>query len=261
MLSLRYRLINVLHPTAPFRRFARHFGPSLLVAVGAFLIAVAALTAPVGAQTHEAPPPNPAAPAAQQSEHSTPKEASAHAAPAGGGHQGEAEAKGHGSTLVQTIAKLFNFALLVGILAYYLKAPISAYLVSRSTQIRQDLVTAAETRAAAAAQLAEIERSLKALPAELEALKVRGAEDVKTEKVRIAEAAGAERERLLDQTRREIALQLRIARRELVELGADLAVGVARQHITRSITPDDQIRLVDRYAAQLAGPAIGKELR
>src|SRR5262245_45166040 len=52
----------------------------------------------------------------------------------------------HGQTLVQTIAKVVNFAILGGVLVYFLKTPISTYLVTRSTQIRQDLVTAAELR-------------------------------------------------------------------------------------------------------------------
>src|SRR3954464_8364560 len=69
----------------------------------------------------------------------------------------------HGQTLVQTIAKIVNFAILGGVLVYFLKSPVSAYLVARSTQIREDLVTAAETRATAAAQLTEIERRLQAL--------------------------------------------------------------------------------------------------
>jgi F0F1-type ATP synthase membrane subunit b/b' len=46
-------------------------------------------------------------------------------------------------------------------------------------------------------------------------------------------------------------MRLRIARRELTEHAAFLAVGVAEQRIRRSITPDDQLRLVDRYASQL----------
>ncbi len=43
----------------------------------------------------------------------------------------------------------------------------------------------------------------------------------------------------------------RSAKRELTEHAAQLAVGVAEQRIRRSITPDDQVRLVDRYASQL----------
>jgi F-type H+-transporting ATPase subunit b len=158
---------------------------------------------------------------------------------------------GEGNPVVQTIAKLLNFAVLVGVLVYYLRTPIAAYLASRSTQIRADLVTAADTRRTATAQLEEIKRKLQTLPAELEALKAQGAEDVKAEKVRIAQAAAAERERLLEQTRREIAMRLRIARRQLVDLAAELTVNAARERVVRSITPEDHLRLVDRYTAQL----------
>jgi F0F1-type ATP synthase membrane subunit b/b' len=106
-------------------------------------------------------------------------------------------------------------------------------------------------RAAATAQLAEIEQKLKTLPAELDALRARGAEDVKAEQARIAHAAAAERERLIAQARRDIEMRLRVARRELTEHAAQLAVSLAEERIRRSITPDDQLRLVDRYTAQL----------
>ena len=162
-----------------------------------------------------------------------------------------AEAEHEG--VLPTIARLFNFAVLAGVLVYFLRRPIQEYLGTRSNQIRQDLVTAAEMRRTATAQLDEIERKMTALPAELEALKVRGAEDIAAEQARIAETAKVERERLHDQTRREIQMRLRIARRELTELAAELAVQVAEQRIKRNITPEDQLRLLDRYASQVTG--------
>ena len=180
-----------------------------------------------------------------------------HAQPTAAGAQAQAhttEGAGeehHEEGILPTVAKLFNFAVLVGALVYFLKSPIAGYLESRSTQIRQELVTAAEMRSTATAQLADIDRQLQSLPAELDALRARGAEDVRTEKIRIAEAAAAERERLLEQTRREIDMRLRIARRDLVEHAAELAVGVARERISRSITTDDQLRMLDRYTRQL----------
>src|SRR4029079_19471699 len=156
-----------------------------------------------------------------------------------------------GQTVLRGIAKVVNFAILGGVLFYFLRTPIGTYLVSRGTQIRQDLVTAAEMRATAAAQLADIERKLQALPAELDALRAQGARDVKAEQARIAQAAAAERERLIAQTHREIDARLRVAKRQLTEHAADLAVKVAEDRIRRTITPEDQLRLVDRYAAQL----------
>jgi F-type H+-transporting ATPase subunit b len=173
------------------------------------------------------------------------------AAPQHEAAQSEAAEAPHEQTWLQTGAKALNFAILAGALAYFLRSPIAAYLASRETQIRQDLVTAAEMRAAANAQLADIEKKLQSLPGELDALRKQGAADVAAEKQRIAHAAAAERERLIEQTRREIDMRLRIARRELTEHAAQLAIKIAEERIKRSITPDDHLRLVDRYTAQL----------
>jgi F-type H+-transporting ATPase subunit b len=171
----------------------------------------------------------------------------AHTEKAVEGQHGEGEPEGW----LPTIAKVFNFALLAGILAYYLKTPIQTHLDSRATQIRQDLVAAANMRATAEAQLAEIESKLKTLPAELDALRAQGAEDVQAERLRIEQTASTERQRLLQQTRRDIEMRLRIARRQLLELAAQLSVDVAKTRIARMITTEDQLRLVDRYATQL----------
>jgi F-type H+-transporting ATPase subunit b len=157
----------------------------------------------------------------------------------------------HQQTVLQTVAKLANFAILAGVLVYFLRAPVRTYLESRATAIRSDLVAASEMRATATAQLAEIERKLQSLPAELAALKAQGAQDVAAEQARIAQAAALERERLIEQTRREIATRLQVARRELTQHAAQLAVQIAEERIRRTITPDDQLRLVQRYTEQL----------
>lgn len=202
------------------------------------------VAAPAVAQEHAA------APSSQQQALPTQEGAQpSHPAQTTEGHSEKNEE--HADGTVSTIARLFNFAILVGVLVYFGKSPVVGYLVSRSAQIRQELVTAAEMRAAASAQMAEIQARMATLPGELEALKHQGADDVKSEQARIAEAATHERERLLTQTRREIDMRLRIAKRELTEHAAALAVQVAEQRIKRVITPEDQVRLIDRYSSQL----------
>jgi F-type H+-transporting ATPase subunit b len=157
----------------------------------------------------------------------------------------------HPESIWVTLARIANFAILAGALFYFLRSPVMGYLVSRGTQIRQDLVTAAQTREAATAQLAGIEEKMRLLPSELESLKRQGAEDVRAEQARITQAAAAERGKLLEQMKREIDMRLRVARRDLTEQAAQLAVGVAEERIKRTITPDDQLRLIDRYTTQL----------
>ena len=144
-----------------------------------------------------------------------------------------------------------NFIIFIGVLYYFLNQPIREYLTTRDSTIRKDLVEAAELRAAAAAQLENIEQKLKALPGELANLRTRGAEDIKAEEQRIAAQAAADRERLLEQTRREIELQVRLAKKEILEHAANLSVQLATERIKKEVTPADQERMVDRYLSQV----------
>ncbi|HSL22616.1 MAG TPA: ATP synthase F0 subunit B [Vicinamibacterales bacterium] len=165
-------------------------------------------------------------------------------------HTAEAE---HEESLLTTLARVANFAILVGALAYFLRSPIAGYLRSRGDEIRAELVQAGEMRRTAELQLAEVDRRMQALPGELDALRTRGAEEIAAEEQRIRSAADAERARLLEQMRRDVELQVRIARRALMEEAAALATSVARERITSVMTQDDQLRLIDRYATQLGG--------
>lgn len=199
--------------------------------------------APAIAQEHQPAPQGGHEPAAQPQHGAEVKEGAV-----AEGHTAEAE---HEEGLLPTIARLANFAILVGILVYFLRSPLAAYLVSRSEQIRSDLVTAADLRRTAEAQLAEIDQKMRALPGELETLKQRGSADIAAEEARIRTAAEADRERLLEHMRRDLDMQVRIARRALMEEAAALATDVARRRIQNSITPEDQMRLLDRYTRQL----------
>jgi F-type H+-transporting ATPase subunit b len=144
-----------------------------------------------------------------------------------------------------------NFIIFCGVIYYFGNGPLKDYLATRSATIRKDLVEAAELKATATAQLASIEQKLQALPGELNKLRTRGAEEIAAEEKRIAAAAEADRERLLEQTRREIDLQVRLAKKEILEHAADLSVQLAGERLKKEITPADQSRLVDQYLTQV----------
>lgn len=157
----------------------------------------------------------------------------------------------HEEGLMPTVARLANFAILVGLLAYFLRSPLAGYLQSRGEHIRSELVQAAEMRRASEAQLAEISRRMEALPAELDALRARGAEDIANEEARLRAVTESERERLLEQMRREMDMQVRVARTLLHNEAAELATEIARRRIEATINSDDHLRLIDRYATQI----------
>ena len=220
-------------PTAPIRacETPRKLAAALILAVTfAALLAPARVSARSPADSTTAP----RAEAAQE-----------HA-----GGEGVQEAPA-GRGIVDVIARIVNFALLAGTLVYLLRSPLMSYLADRGRQIRSALVDASEMRRAAAAQIEDIDRRMAALPGELDALRTQGAQEIAAEEARIRAAAAAERDRLLAQARREIDQHTKIAERELVAHAAELAVGVAGERIKRSITDEDQRRLVDRYVQQL----------
>lgn len=144
-----------------------------------------------------------------------------------------------------------NFIIFCGVIYYFGNGPLKEYLATRSATIRKDLIEAAELKAAATAQLASIDQKLQALPGELTKLRTRGGEEIASEEKRIAAAAEADRERLLDQTRREIDLQVRLAKKDILEHAADLSVQLATQRIKQETTPADQDRLIDNYLTQV----------
>ena len=189
-----------------------------------------------------------------QPEHAAqPPVAGEHAAAAGALAGEESAPEGERSPILGMIARLFNFSIVAGTLIYFLRSPIADYLSGRASQIRAALVKAADMRVKAAADLADIDTKMRALPDELDALRKAGAEEVAAEEARIRQAAEAERARLLEVTRREVATQLKLAERQLMARAADLAITVASERVKATITDADQLRLVDRYLVQVAG--------
>ena len=172
--------------------------------------------------------------------------------PAAHGEAGAAHGEAaHEESIWPFLGKIFNFAVLAGVLVYYLRTPTANYLASRKTQVRADLDTAEQMKITAAAQLVELDAKLKALPGEIDALKARGRAEIQAEEQRLRDLAAAEKARLLDQATREIEQQVRVAHRDLVEHAATLAVSAAETRIKQQITDADQSRLVDRYLTQV----------
>lgn len=172
-------------------------------------------------------------------------------------HEGGQE---HGGLLSGLLWPTANFIVLCGVLYYFLRTPFTTYLADRSAAIRKDLVEAAAIKATATSQLEAIDAKLKALPGEIEHLRTRGAEEIAAEEQRIAAAAVAERERLVEQTRAEIDLQVRRAKREILEHAADVSMKLATERLQKETSADDHKKVVDRYLSHLqAAPAAGRK--
>jgi F0F1-type ATP synthase membrane subunit b/b' len=162
-----------------------------------------------------------------------------------------AEGEAHEESIWPFVGRIFNFAVLAGVIVYFARKPFGEYLTRRGGELRAELSAAETLKAEAIAKIADIDARLKKLPAEIEALSARGRADIAAEEQRIRELAAAEKQRLLDQAAREIDQRVRMARRDLVEHAADLTIDVARAKIQNEITDADRSRLVDRYLSQV----------
>ena len=166
--------------------------------------------------------------------------------------QAAEDAGHHEASLADLLWPTANFAIMVAVLVNLLRVPLTTYLTDRSTSIRRDLVDAAAMKATATEQLSEIDRRMRALPDELASLRARAEAEIQAEEQRIAQQAIADRDRLVDQARKQMDVQVRMAKRELTEHAANLAVDLATRAVEQDTTADDHARLVNRYVSQVS---------
>ena len=137
-----------------------------------------------------------------------------------------------------------NFGILVGLLVYFLRKPISAYLRERAQLLRHSIDEAARARASAAENLLSIETRLGMLSEEIEEMNRKMDAETEEEKRRLREAARVEIERLRAQVRFAADQEVKKAKAELRREAADLSARAAEKIVSKTMTPEDQERMV-----------------
>ncbi len=155
--------------------------------------------------------------------------------------------------LLPTIAKLVNLLLFIGVAVYLLRRPITEAFRSRQGTIREELMRAEEEKAAAVAQLQEVEGRLARLDAEVESIRAQAQRDAAEERARVERATEEEMRKIREQARREIESAAKAARAELRTFAAEQSVQLAEEMIRRDIRPEDDAHLAREYVAELGG--------
>lgn len=155
--------------------------------------------------------------------------------------------------LLPTIAKLFNLLLFIGVMFYFLRRPIKEAFGARQRNIREELMRAEEEKAAAVAQLEEVEGRLARLDSEMEAIRAQAQKEAAEERLRIERATEEEMRKIREQARREIESAAKAARAELRAFAAEQSVQMAEEMIRRDIRPEDDARLAKEYVTELGG--------
>jgi F-type H+-transporting ATPase subunit b len=145
--------------------------------------------------------------------------------------------------------RLFNVALLVGVLYAFARKPIQEFFRDRREEIQRQLEEAARLRADAEQRYARWQRQLQDLDAELAGIRATARERAEQERARILEDARATAERIRSDARAAVDQELRRARARLREETSDLSIQLAAELLRRELGERDRERLIDEFVA------------
>jgi F-type H+-transporting ATPase subunit b len=148
--------------------------------------------------------------------------------------------------------KWANFAILAGALGYLLGKVLPAFFKSRTEEIQKDIRESARMKEEAMARAAEVEKKMAALASEVEKLKQTARAEMAVEGERIKKDTAAQIARMQAQSEVEIDSASKIARQELKQYAASLAVDLAEQRIRGGMSHEVQDSLVDQVVADLS---------
>jgi F-type H+-transporting ATPase subunit b len=173
--------------------------------------------------------------------------------------------KGGGSFLVQPGLGLMVWTLVVFVGAMLLLRKLAWPRITEALDKRQHLIeesidVAERTKAEAAALLEEYRERLKEARTQAEEIVARARKAAEVHEREATEEGRRKREELLEQARRDIEAETRRAIQEIRNEVADLTV-LATEKVTRkTLTPEDQERLVQEALAELDFTALaGKD--
>ncbi len=161
-----------------------------------------------------------------------------------------------GSFLISPNVGLMVWTLLLFGISMYVLAKlafprISAALDRRQKAIEDSIDAAQRTRTEADALLAEYRERLRQAREQADEIVVRARKTAETHERESQEEAKAKREQMMEQTRRDIQSETRRAIQEIRHEVADLTVMATEKVTRKTLTEDDQRRLVEAALSEL----------
>ena len=159
----------------------------------------------------------------------------------GGGHADS------GVILKDFAYRCFNFALLVGLVAYFVTKPIRKGLKGRTEEIEKTLADAQAAKEAAEAKHLEYSEKLAKATEEIASITDSIRREGELERDKIISAAKELAINVEQEAENKAAGVVTKARTELREEAASLAVELAKDMLKKQVSADDQKRLVEEY--------------
>ncbi len=152
-----------------------------------------------------------------------------------------------------TAGRFFNLLIVIGILAWALRKPLSDFFAQRTRMIHQQLAEAQEARRAAEAKVSDMESRMSRLDDELKEIKQNAEREAQEEYARLSAAAEQDVKKIIERAGQEIDGLTRSAQKELKTHIADLSVQLAEENIRNEITDADRERIFTKFITRLGG--------
>jgi F-type H+-transporting ATPase subunit b len=175
------------------------------------------------------------------------------AAEGDGTHEAAAEQETPPLNGKKLFLQFVNFGVLVAILGWFGGRAINKALLTRHDQLKADLASAAEARAAAEQRLKLHEARLASLEQEIANIRAGIKEEAEAEKARLIAAAEDRARRIREETAFLLDQQVKEAEVRLKREAADASVKVAEQLLREAMDGRDQQRMVDTFVREIGG--------
>lgn len=153
--------------------------------------------------------------------------------------------------VMEAIYQGVNLLIVLGLIFYFGRGPISEFFKSRREGIQSDLSEAAELLTAAEQRNAELQRRLVDLTSEIEEIREGASRRAEQEAERILAEARATADRIRSDAQAAVDQELRRAQTELREEAADLALEIAAKKLSDTVSDGDRDRLMDEFITRV----------
>ncbi|HSB63829.1 MAG TPA: ATP synthase F0 subunit B [Thermoanaerobaculia bacterium] len=151
--------------------------------------------------------------------------------------------------------QLLNLGLFLGLLWYFLRKPAADFFGKRKAEVAQVLAKADEDLRRAEQLSAELKSRLATIETELANLKEAARREAGAEGAALLAKTQSDADQILARTRADLDNRVRSARAELTAFAGDLSVDLARELLQKSVTAEDEKRLLQEGIAHLSGAA------
>jgi F-type H+-transporting ATPase subunit b len=147
--------------------------------------------------------------------------------------------------------KIINFAILAGLIGYFIGKNAGPFFAARSANIRQDLEESMRQSEEARARAAAVEQRISQLEVEIAKLRAEADTETQAESERVTKHTAEEIAKIQAHAQQEIVAAGKAARTELKKHAAELALGLAEEKVRARMSPEAQDSLVKGFVESL----------